>query len=122
MKSYEQQYLDLLREVLDRGTRQSNRTGIDTWFLPGAMLQFDLRGGFPALTTKKLAFRQVVGELLGFIRGYTSAADFRRLGCQIWDANANENEVWLENRNRRGLDDLGAIYGRQWRAWLGSGK
>lgn len=117
MGSYEQQYLSLLSRVMREGTQQSNRTGVDTRFLPGAMLQFDLREGFPALTTKKLAFRQVVGELLGFIRGYTSAEDFRALGCSIWDANANENKSWLENPNRKGIDDLGRIYGFQWRHW-----
>jgi thymidylate synthase len=83
------------------------------------MLQFDLREGFPALTTKKLAFKQVVGELLGFIRGFESAADFRKLGCTIWDANANENKTWLENPHRTEPDDLGYIYGSQWRRWDG---
>src|SRR5258706_9821994 len=111
MRSAEQQYLDLLARIMREGTLQSNRTGVDTYFLPGATLQFDLRDGFPALTTKKLAFRQVVGELLGFIRGYNNAAEFRSLGCQIWDANANENQAWLNNPNRIGKDDLGAIYG-----------
>lgn len=73
--NYEAQYLELLSRVMREGTQQSNRTGVDTRFLPGAMLQFDLREGFPALTTKKLAFKQVVGELLGFIRGYTSNSE-----------------------------------------------
>jgi len=115
--SYEEQYLQLLRSCLVEGTQQSNRTGIDTRFLPGAMLQFDLRMGFPALTTKRLAFGQVVGELIGFLRGYTSAADFREVGCNIWDANANKNRTWLNNPNRLGEDDLGRIYGALWRGW-----
>lgn len=110
-------YLSLMRQVLTEGTRQQNRTGIATLSLPGAMLQFDLAKGFPAVTTKKLAFRQVVGELLGFIRGCTNAADFRALGCNIWDQNANENNAWLTNPARVGEDDLGRIYGAQWRAW-----
>jgi len=116
------QYLNLLQDILDNGVRQSNRTGIDTLTLPGAMLKFDLRDGFPAVTTKKLAFNQVKGELIGFLRGCTSAADFRALGCTVWDANANENAAWLANPARRGTDDLGRIYGAQWRAWDAPGQ
>lgn len=114
----EQQYLNLLRRTLDEGIRMPNRTGIDTYRIEGAMLEFDLRLGFPAITTKKLAFKQVVGELIGFIHGCTSAAEFRDLGCKIWDQNANENKQWLTNPNRLGHDDLGTIYGNQWRYWL----
>ena len=115
------QYLDLIERVISTGVRQSNRTGIDTLFIPGAMLQFDLREGFPAVTTKRLAFKAVVGELLGFLRGYDNAAQFRALGCNIWNANANEEgetpNAWLRNPNRKGEDDLGRIYGVQWRDW-----
>jgi thymidylate synthase len=111
----EQNYLNLLRDILDNGVKQSNRTGIDTYTLPGAMLKFDLRDGFPAVTTKKLAFDAVKGELIGFLRGATSAADFRALGCNIWDQNANENTKWLASPARRGHDDLGRIYSAQWR-------
>lgn len=113
------QYLELLQTVLDTGIRQSNRTGIDTLTIPGAMLKFDLRDGFPAVTTKKLAFNQVKGELIGFLRGATSAAQFRELGCTIWDQNANENEAWLNNPARTGHDDLGRIYGANWRDFTG---
>lgn len=116
------QYLDLLRRVRAEGVRKSNRTGIDTFALVGAMLDFDLSLGFPAMTTKRLAFRQVVGELLGFIRGYDNAEDFRNLGCKVWDQNANENAAWLKNPSRLGEDDLGRIYGVQWRSWLGVGR
>ena len=80
-------------------------------------MQFDLAAGFPIVTTKRVAFKSIVAELLGFIRGYDNAADFRRLGCNIWDANANENKQWLSNPHRRGPDDLGRIYGIQWRSW-----
>lgn len=117
MNTQEQQYLDLLQNILDNGVKQSNRTGIDCFTLPGAMLKFDLSLGFPALTSKKLAFDQVKGELVGFIRGCTSAADFRALGCKIWDQNANENVQWLANPERKGVDDLGPIYGSMWRNW-----
>ena len=107
-------YLDLMSKVLNEGTVQKNRTGIDTLMIPGEMIQFDLREGFPAVTTKKLAFNAVKGELIGFLRGYTSAAQFRELGCKIWDQNANENEAWLNNPYREGEDDLGYIYSRLW--------
>jgi len=110
-------YLDLLNTVLTQGQRQSNRTGIDTIDLPGASLRVDLAEGFPAVTTKKLAFKSVIGELVGFLRGAQSAADFRALGCKVWDQNANENAAWLANPYRQGSDDLGPVYGVQWRAW-----
>lgn len=109
------QYQDYLLRVLANGVKQSNRTGIDCITTPGEMMKFDLSEGFPAVTTKKLAFKTVVAELIGFIRGYDNAHDFRNLGCKIWDANANENKAWLNNPNRKGTDDLGRIYGVQWR-------
>lgn len=108
------QYLDTMRQILDQGVWQNNRTGIRTKMIPGAMMQFNLAEGFPAVTTKKLAFGAVKGELLGFLRGYTSAADFRKLGCNVWNQNANENEAWLKNPARKGEDDLGYIYSRLW--------
>jgi thymidylate synthase len=111
------QYLDLIRAVLDTGTIQENRTGIRTISIPGAMMRFDLAEGFPAITTKKLAFKTAIGELIGFLRAYKSAADFRAIGCKVWDQNANENKQWLENPYRTQADDLGEIYGVQWRQW-----
>lgn len=111
-------YLDLLRHILDNGTDQHNRrTGVTCRAIAGCQLQFDLADGFPAVTTKKLAFNAMKGELLGFFRGYTSAADFRRLGCKIWDANANTTPAWLANPARQGEDDLGRIYSAQWTDW-----
>lgn len=115
------QYHDLLEKVLREGVLQNNRTGIKTYSIVGEMLSFDMQDGFPAITTKKLAFNAVKGELLGFLRGYTSAADFRKLGCNIWNQNANENEAWLNNPVRKGEDDLGVIYGSQWTNYNGEG-
>ena len=111
------QYIDLCNRILRFGSRKSNRTGIDTFGLQGAMMQFDLQDGFPAVTTKKLAYRSCFAEMLGFLRGHDSARDFRLLGTPVWDANANENTTWLANPNRRGEDDLGRIYGVQARRW-----
>lgn len=111
------QYLDLVRTVLETGDWQENRTGVRTISMPGAMMRFDLRDGFPAVTTRKLAFKSAVGELVGFLRASRSAADFRALGCKVWDQNANENAQWLANPYRTGSDDLGEVYGVQWRQW-----
>lgn len=81
-------------------------------------MRFDLqKDGFPAVTTKKLAFKSVIGELVGFLRATRSAADFRALGCKVWDQNANENAEWLANPYRLGENDLGPVYGVQWRQW-----
>lgn len=112
------QYLDLLRYVLAAGAWQENRTGIRTLTIPGAMLRFDLLNeGFPAITTRKLAFKAAMGELVGFLRAARQASDFRGLGCKVWDQNANENPQWLASPYRSGTDDLGEIYGVQWRRW-----
>ena len=111
------QYLDLVREVIENGTLQGNRTGIRTISMPGAMLRFDLQKGFPAITTRKLAFKSAIGEMVGFLRGVKNAGEFRELGCKVWDQNANENAQWLANPFRQGHDDLGEIYGVQWRQW-----
>lgn len=115
------QYLSLLDEVLTTGKRQSNRTGVDTLRLPyGSMMRFDLDQGFPLLTTKAMAFKALKGELIAFLRAAESAADFRNFGCNFWDQNANENAAWLASGYRKGTDDLGRIYGSQWRRWLGN--
>ena len=110
-------YLSLVRSILDTGTWQDNRTGIRSISMPGASLRFDLARGFPAVTTRRLPFKSAVGELIGFLRGARSAADFRALGCKVWDQNANENAAWLANPYRLGPDWLGEIYGYQWRHW-----
>lgn len=115
------QYLDLCKQVLDTGIRKSNRTGVDTIGIHGAMMKFDLSEGFPAVTTKQLYWKACFAEMLGFLRGYDSAGQFRSLGCNVWDANANENEQWLANPNRKRKDDLGRIYGVQGRRWASRG-
>ena len=111
------QYLNLVQDIFDNGSWQDNRTGIRTLSMPGAMMKFDLQEGFPAVTTKKLAFKSAVGELVGFLRAYRSAADFCALGCKVWDQNANENAQWLANPYRLQDNDLGSVYGVQWRQW-----
>ena len=115
-----QNYHHLLAKIMAQGKDKKNkRTGIVCRTLVGEQLRYDLRQGFPAITTKKLAFRASTGEMMGFFRGYDSAADFRKLGCGVWDANANETPDWLANPYRGDkLDFLGRIYGCQWTKWL----
>lgn len=112
-----QQFHDMLEDILDNGVRRPNRTGEDTLFIPGYALKFNMADGFPAITTKQLYFKASRGELFGFFRGYQSAAQFREIGCKVWDGNANETPAWLANPNRKGQDDLGRIYGAQWTDW-----
>jgi thymidylate synthase len=114
--SFEAQYLRLVRKVLEEGAIQHNRTGTDAISLHGAFVRFDLQKGFPALTTKRLAFKSVLG-LCGFLRASQDAKAFRALGCKVWDQNANENAQWLANPWRDGADHLGPVYGVQWRAF-----
>lgn len=114
-------YQEMLSYVLACGERRINRTGIDTLGVFGAVFEHDCRTGFPLLTTKRVPFKAVIAELCGFLEGATSAARFRELGTKIWDQNANENKAWLANPNRKGEDDLGRIYGAQWRSWFADG-
>lgn len=110
-------YIDILTHVLDNGIWQQNRTGIRTKMIPGYMFQHDMSTGFPALTTKKLFFNQVKGELLGFLRGYDNVKQFQELGCKVWDLNAKA-EYWTSSEHYKDIEEegyLGRIYGVQWR-------
>lgn len=119
------QYLDTARNIMTNGTLQDNRTSDPAVTIPGMMMRYDLQEGFPAVTTKKLPFKAVLGELCAFLRASDSAEDFRALGCKVWDANANDPGTpekpnrWLSNPFRKGEDDLGPVYGVQWRRWQG---
>ncbi len=110
-------YQDLCRNTLRHGTMRPNRTGTSAMGIFGTEFVHDLQTGFPLLTTKQMDIRKVEAELIGFLLGCTSARDFRELGTKIWDANANETESWLRNPYRAGEDDLGPIYGEQWRRY-----
>ena len=101
-------YLDLLRHVLDHGERRTDRTGTGTISVFGAQTRYDLRDGFPLVTTKKLLFPAVVRELLWFLRGSTNIHDDLTQHTPIWDA-------WADAEG-----ELGPIYGHQWRHWGGT--
>lgn len=113
------QYLDLCNRVINEGVWVTNeRTGKRCLTVINADFEYDLRDGkFPVLTTKKVAWRPAIAEMLGYLRGYTSAAQFRAIGCNTWNANANENKAWLANPFRTGVDQLGRCYGAQGRDW-----
>ena len=114
------QYLDLAQRIIDEGTWIANsRTGKRCLTLINADLTYDVAGNkFPIITTRKSYWKAAIAELLGYVRGYDNAAQFRALGTKTWDANANENAVWLANPVRKGADDMGRVYGVQGRAWL----
>lgn len=118
----ERQYLNLCQRILDEGTWVDNkRTGKKCLTVINADLEYDVEGGeFPLLTTRKAFWKMAIAELIGYLRGYDSAAQFRAIGCNTWNANANENEAWLNNPARKGTDDMGRVYGVQGRRWIGS--
>ena len=113
------EYIELCQRVIEEGVWVENkRTGKRCLTIINADLEYDVSSGtLPVLTTKKVYWKSAIGEMLGYLRGYTSAADFRKLGCNTWNANANKNSNWLANPFRKGRDDMGRAYGAQGRAW-----
>tara|TARA_B100000809_G_scaffold262369_1_gene313215 strand:+ start:1484 stop:2263 length:780 start_codon:yes stop_codon:yes gene_type:complete len=103
------QYLDLVRDVIEHGEEKSDRTGTGTVSVFGRQTKYDLRDGFPILTTKKILFSAIARELLWFLQGSTNINDDLTQHTPIWDAWADEE------------GDLGPIYGYQWRNWGGEG-
>ena len=122
------QYIKALEYILEKGKDREDRTGIGTKGVFGYQMRFDLKEGFPAVTTKKLAWKSVVSELLWFLEGST---DERRLAeihfgedrkkliekKTIWTANANKQGRELGYENTDTIKELGPVYGKQWRSW-----
>jgi thymidylate synthase len=108
------QYLDLCQRIVDHGVWVDNkRTGKRCLTVIDADLTYNAQAGeFPLVTTRKSFYKSAIAEIIGYIRGYDSAADFRKLGTKTWDANANDNADWLANPYRKGTDDCGFIYGK----------
>lgn len=116
----ETQYLEILRDLVNSGVKQENRTGVDTYKIPPRMIQHDMSEGFPLLTTKRVAWKTMKVELEGFIKGITSKKWFQDRGCHIWDQWANPQKVPYSidpkvQELMAAEDDLGKIYGYQWR-------
>lgn len=112
------QYIELCKRIINEGEWVVNeRTGVRCLTVIDANLTYDVGAKeFPLVTTRKSPYKMAVAELLGYVRGYSSAKDFRNIGTKSWDMNANENEAWLNNPFRKGEDDMGRVYGVQGRS------
>ena len=143
----ETQYLHLLEDILEKGVEKKDRTGTGTLSIFGRQIRHNMKDGFPLLTTKKMAFKTMVTELLWFLRGDTNIKYLVDNNCHIWDGDAykeyftkksNEkgpfglssliltqeefiNKIKTDDEFAKKYGELGSIYGKQWRSWEGKG-
>jgi thymidylate synthase len=143
MNNLDKQYTDLLQDILDNGVRKEDRTGTGTISVFGRQIRHKMSEGFPLLTTKKMAFKTMVTELLWFLRGDTNIKYLVDNGCHIWDGDAYRNyknkehlsmsfnfltqeefinKVKTDDEFAKTWGELGPIYGKQWRNWGGKKK
>ena len=123
------QYLDLLKDILENGSEREDRTGVGTVSVFGRQLRFKMSDGFPAVTTKSLAWRAVISELLWFLEGSTNEhrlAEIKNDNKPYSELTEKErNTIWTLNAENQGASlgykdgELGPVYGKQWRSWLG---
>lgn len=114
--SEENQYLDLIKHIIEKGVKKDDRTGVGTLSIFGAQLRWSLENGeFPLLTTKRVFWRGVVEELLWFIRGSTSEKELSKNGVHIWSGNSSREYLDSLGLTDREEGDLGPVYGFQWR-------
>ena len=139
MNTLDKKYQDLLQDILDNGVEKSDRTGTGTLSVFGRQIRHNMKDGFPLLTTKKMAWKTIVTELLWFLRGETNIKFLVDNGCHIWDGDAYKNyqktmTEWFGNESQLTKEqfidkiktdnefaskwgELGPIYGKQWREW-----
>lgn len=111
----EYQYLNLVRQILSKGSTKGDRTGTGTISMFGAQMRFNLRENFPLLTTKRVFWRGVAEELLWFIKGSTNARELSDKNVKIWDENGSRDFLEKQGLGHREEMDLGPVYGFQWR-------
>lgn len=114
-KHPEQQYLDIIRKIIEKGSPKVDRTNVGTRAIFGEMMKFSLRESFPLLTTKKVFWRGIAEELLWFIKGDTNGNHLSEKGVKIWDAHGSKEFLTSRGLGDRQQGDLGPIYGFQWR-------
>lgn len=113
----EYQYLDLVKDVIETGSKKDDRTGVGTISKFGAMLRFSLQNEFPLLTTKRVFFRGIAEELLFFIKGDTNTNHLAEKGVKIWEGNTSREFLDKLGFNDKEVGDMGPMYGWQMRHW-----